>query len=98
MRNFRLWWIFPNKFLIKTEEFNKNRILLASITASAVARCASSSVTKARGAIIEFALVSKLPDANFLDYRATISDYATARSARRGARTHTHYLPTKFQN
>jgi hypothetical protein len=26
-------------------------------------------MTKARGAIIEFALVSKLPDANFLDYR-----------------------------
>ena len=72
MRSFRLWWIFPNKFLIKNEEFNKNRILLASITASAVARCASSSVSKARGAIIEFALVNKLPDANFLDYRATM--------------------------
>ena len=40
-----------------------------SFTAFAVARCASSSVTKAHGAIIEFALVSKLPDANFLDYR-----------------------------
>ena len=52
------------------EHFDKIKlILLASITASAVALCASSSMTKARGAIIEFALVSKLPDANFLDYR-----------------------------
>ena len=46
-----------------------SNILLTSITASAVALRASLLVTKARGAIIEFALVSKLPDANFLDYR-----------------------------
>ena len=50
-------------------KFNIKLILLASITAFAVALCASSSMTKARGAIIEFALVSMLPDANFLDYR-----------------------------
>ena len=58
-----------NDIISKHENSNK---ILYSLRASphfAVTRCASSSLTKARGAIIEFALVSKLPDANFLDYR-----------------------------
>ena len=42
-----------------------NNILLTSITAYAAALCASSSMTKARGAIIEFVLASQAPGCEF---------------------------------